>query len=167
MEQLGPLHLIMIQLNNEELRGEITEEILMASERNIIRVLDILAIRKEPDSTFTTLEATELTDDQHESLGALIGGLLGLGPSGEIGTEDGARIVAERFAKFSFGLSRAELRSLADQIPAGKTLLLVLFEHTWALKLKQAADRAKGSVLAEGILRPETIVEIGATTPRF
>jgi len=159
--KLGPVHLVMIQLDNEELRGEVEEEILMASERNIIRVFDLLAVRREPDGTFTTLEATELSDEEHEDLGAIIGDLLGLGAEGELGEEEGARIGAERFAKHSFGLSRAQLRSMADEIPVGKTLLIVLFEHKWALKLKQATQKANGFILAEGIIRPEALVEIG------
>jgi uncharacterized membrane protein len=163
MEQmrLGPVHLMMIQLDNEELRGEIVEEILMANERNIIRVFDLLAVRREADGTFTSLEATELSEEEPQELGAIIGGLLGLGDEGELGEQEGARIDAEGFAKYSFGLSRAQLRSMAEKIPAGKTLLIVIFEHKWALRLKQATHKAKGLVLAEGIILPEALIEIG------
>lgn len=67
----------------------------------------------------------------------------------------GAERGAERFAEHTFGLSKSDVRSLAQQVPPGKTLLLMLFEHRWALKLKDAADRANGAVMAEGIVRPE------------
>ena len=154
--------MVMIQLDNERLTGQIAEEISKASEKEIIRILDLLAVRREPDGTFTTLEGTELSKREHKELGAIIGGLMGLGAGGELGAVEGASIGAERFAKNSFGLSKSDVRSMAQQIPAGKTLLMVLFEHRWALKLKQAANNANGVVLAEGIIRPEALVMAGA-----
>jgi uncharacterized membrane protein len=162
LEQVGPVHLIMIQLKNENLRGQIADEILRASDQNIIRVLDSLAIRRENDGTFTTLEATGLSKKQHKELGAVIGTLLGLGAGGEIGAERGAQAGAKAFAKHSFGLSKQDIQSLAKEVPAGRTLLIILFEHRWALGLKQAADQADGVVLAEGIIRPESLVIAGA-----
>jgi uncharacterized membrane protein len=160
--KLGPVHLMMVQLDSERLHGAIAEELRKASESEAIRLLDALALRREPDGTFTTLEATELTEKQHEELGAVIGTLLGLGAGGEVGAEEGAKMGAKRFAEHSFGLSREDMRAIAQEVPAGKTLLIVLFEHRWALHLKEAADEANGKVLAEGIIRPESLVIAGA-----
>jgi len=160
--QVGPVHMVMVQLKSEELHGEIADEIIRASDQNIIRVLDALAIRRENDGTYTTLEATGLSKKQHKELGAVIGALLGLGANGEIGAEEGASAGAKSFAKHSFGLSKSEVRSLAEEVPAGKTLLIILFEHRWALRLKQSVDKADGIVLAEGIIRPEALVVAGA-----
>ncbi|HZW54873.1 MAG TPA: hypothetical protein VFF30_01140 [Nitrososphaerales archaeon] len=165
MEQirLGPVHLIMIELDSEELHGEIAEEISRASDEKIIRVLDVLAIRREADGTFTELAGTELSKAEHKELGAVIGSLLGLGAGGEIGAIEGAEAGAEKFAENSFGLSRRDVRSLAQRVPTGKTLLLIMFEHRWALGLKRAASKAHGVVFAEGIVRPEALVLAGAS----
>lgn len=153
---------MMIQLDSSNLKGQLSEEIYRLSDKKIIRVLDALAIRKEADGTFTTLEKTELTKAQHKELGAVIGTFLGLGAGGEMGAEVGAERGGERFAKHTFGLSRSDVRSIAQQVPAGKTLLIILFEHRWALGLKEASDRANGTVLVEGIVRPESLVIAGA-----
>ena len=51
---------------------------------------DALAIRRENDGTYTTLEATGLSKN-NTRLGAVIGALLGLGANGEIGAEEGAK----------------------------------------------------------------------------
>jgi uncharacterized membrane protein len=161
--RLGPVDMVMIQLDNKELNGAIADEIIKASDKNVIRVLDALAVKKEDDGSFSTLEATDLTKAQHKEMGAVIGTFLGLGAGGEEGAEEGAKRGAERFAKNTFGLSKSDVRSIAQQVPAGKTLLMILFEHRWALKLKEAADRANGVVLAEGIIRPETLVMAGAS----
>jgi uncharacterized membrane protein len=163
--KLGPVDLIMIQLDSKELKGEIANEIAKASDKNIIRVLDALAVRKEPNGSFTTLESTDLTPEEHKELGAALGGFIGLGAGGMEGAEKGMEKGAERFAENTFGLSKSDVRSIAQRVPAGKTLLMILFEHRWALKLKQAADRANGIVLAEGIIRPEALVMAGANMP--
>jgi len=160
--KLGPVDLIMIQLDSNELRGEIASEIAKASEKKIIRVLDALAVRKEANGSFTTLESTDLTPEQHKELGAVLGTFIGLGAGGLEGAEVGAERGAQRFAENTFGLSKSDIRSLAEGVPAGKTLVMLLFEHRWALGLKQAADKANGKVLAEGIIRPEALIMRGA-----
>jgi uncharacterized membrane protein len=159
---LGPVDLIMMQLDSKELKGEIASEIAKASDKNIIRVLDALAVRKEANGSFTTLESTDLTPEQHKEMGAILGTFIGLGQGGVEGAEEGAKRGAERFAENTFGLSKSDIRGIAQQVPAGKTLVMILFEHRWALRLKQAADRANGVVLAEGIVRPEALVMAGA-----
>jgi uncharacterized membrane protein len=160
--KLGPVDLVMIQLDSKELKGEIANEIAKASEKKIIRVLDALTVRKEQNGSFTTLESTDLTPEQHKELGAVLGTFIGLGAGGVEGAEAGAERGAQKFAENTFGLSKSDVRSIAQRVPAGKTLVMLMFEHRWARGLKQAADRANGVVLAEGIVRPEALVKAGA-----
>jgi len=152
----------MIQLDNAELKGEIANELVQASKKKIIRILDALAVRKEDNGSFTVLKETDLTSEQHQELGAVIGTFIGLGAGGVEGADEGARRGASKFAENTFGLSDQDIRSIAERVPPGKTLVAVLFEHRWALGLKRAADRANGVVLAEGIVRPEALVAAGA-----
>ena len=149
-------------MDSKELKGEIANEIAKASEKKIIRVLDALAVRKEPNGSFTTLESTDLTPEQHKELGAVLGTFIGLGAGGVEGAEAGAERGAQKFAENTFGLSKSDVRSMAQRVPAGKTLVMIMFEHRWARGLKEAADRANGVVLAEGIVRPEALVKAGA-----
>ena len=37
----------------------------------------------------------------------------------------------------------------------------MLFEHRWAVDLKQALLSANGEMLAQGFIQPETLVEFG------
>jgi hypothetical protein len=74
----------------------------------------------------------------------------------------GAEMGARAFARKNFGLSKQEIRTLAADMPTDRTLLLVLFEHRWAITLKEAVVSANGEVLAQGFVQPETLVELGA-----
>lgn len=154
---------MIIQLDNAGLQGKIAKEIINASKKKIIRVLDTLVVKKEIEGGFTVLEETDVTKEQHKELGSVIGALMGLGAEGVLGAGEGTPSGAGQFAERTFGLSDRDIVSIANEVPAGKTLLLVLFEHRWALKLKKATDKANGVVLAEGIVRPEALIAAGAT----
>jgi hypothetical protein len=65
------------------------------------------------------------------------------------------------FAKQNFGLSQEDIQGIAHDIPPGKTAVMVLFEHRWAVPLKEAFERAGGSMLAQGMVRPETLIGAG------
>jgi hypothetical protein len=81
----------------------------------------------------------------------------------EEGAVMGAELGAEKFAAQTFGLSGADIQAMAADIPPGKTGLIILFEHLWALPLKAAVQKAGGVVLAQGIVRPEDLIAMGST----
>ena len=115
-----------------------------------------------PTWKIKSLGATDLTPTQRKQYGALVGALMGLGASGTVaGAEAGAELGEKAFAKQNFGLSKADIKAMAADIPVDRTLLLVLFEHRWAVDFKQALLSANGELLAQGFIQPETLVEFG------
>lgn len=159
---LGPVQLVVLGLPNENLKGRIAQELQAASETGSIRVLDALAIQKRQDGTVVSLGASDLTPDQHAELGAIIGALLGYGAAGEEGAEAGAEMGAAAFADRNFGLSKEDIQASARGMPAGVTGVMVLFEHRWAIPLKEAVQDADGVVLAQGMVQPEALIGLGA-----
>lgn len=160
---LGPVQLVVIGLENDKLKGQVARELHRATEKGDIRVLDALAIQRRQDGTVVSLGATDLTPDQRVVYGAILGGLLGFGATGtEEGMEIGAEMGVEAFADKNFGLSGGDIQAIAQDIPRGKTALLVLFEHRWAVPVKEAIQDAGGVMLAQGLVRPETIIALGA-----
>jgi uncharacterized membrane protein len=163
VQTIGPIHLVVVGLHNENLKGQIAQALHDASATGMIRLLDALAVQKTADGQIRSLGATDLTPEQREVYGALVGALLGLGmTASEEGARLGAEMGASAFAERNFGLSQHDLQALAQDIPPGRTLLLALFEHRWAIPLKEAIMSANGEVFAQGIVRPETLVAVGA-----
>jgi uncharacterized membrane protein len=161
---LGPIQLVVIGLDNDKLKGQVSREIHRATEQGSIRVLDALAVQKTQDGAIVSLGASDLTPEQRMMYGAVVGGLLGLGATGtEEGMNVGAEKGAELFADQNFGLSADDVRAIAADIPAGKTVLLVLFEHRWAIPVKRAIEDAGGVLMAQGMVRPETLIALGTT----
>ena len=162
-QTIGPVQFIVIGLNNENLRGQIARELHAASEKGYIRIIDALAIQKRDDGSIVSLGATDLSPDQRMQYGAIVGGLMGFGATGtEEGAVAGAELGAASFAEHDFGLSDEEIQAIADDIPAGKTALFVLFEHRWAVRLKEALQENGGFVIAQGMVSPESLMLLGA-----
>lgn len=159
----GPVQLVVIGLENDKLRGQVSRELHHASEQGYIRILDALAIQKTEGGSVYSLGGSDLSTDERVRYGAILGGLMGFGATGtEEGLEAGAEMGAETFADHNFGLTRADIQAIAADIPPGKTALLVLFEHRWAIPLKEELVKAGGVVLAQGMVQPEAIMALGA-----
>lgn len=159
---LGPIQFVLVSLPNENLTGRIAKELRAASDSGSIRVLDALAIQKQQDGSVASISASDLTLDQRMEYGAIVGALLGYGAEGEEGAEVGAEMGALAFADHNFGLTQDDIQNIAQGIPAGTTGVVVLFEHRWAIPLKEAVQDAGGLVVAQGMVRPETLIGLGA-----
>lgn len=163
MAVFGPVQLFLIGLDNEKMQGQLSRELHRASEKGDIRVLDALAIQKNKDGAVVTLGGSDLTPEQRMEYGAIVGALMGYGATGtEEGLDAGAELGAESFANHNFGLSAADVQTIANDVPEGTTAVIVLIEHLWALPLKEAVEQAGGVVLAQGLVRPETLMALGA-----
>lgn len=162
-KMIGPVQLVVIELQSDKLTGQIARELHHASGKGTIRVLDALAIQKAKNGSIVTLSGSDLTPNQRVAYGAIVGGLMGLGATGtEQGAEAGAELGAEAFADRTFGLTAADIQAIAQEVPSGRTAVMVLFEHRWAIPLKEAIERANGVVFAQGMVRPQDLIALGA-----
>ena len=159
---IGPVQFIVIGLQNENMRGDIERELRAASDAGFITILDALAVQKRQDGTLASLGESDLTPAERRQYGSVVGALMGLGATGTTaGAQAGSDLGAEAFAKQTFGLTDTEIRGLADDLAPGTTAVMVMFEHRWASRLKDALVRAGGVVLAQGMVQPETLVAFG------
>lgn len=154
MSEIGPVQLVAIGFGPEaEFEGRIMTELVDLERQGTLRILDLLFVHKEEDGDLVAL------DYQGESLGAIVGALLGFefegdgaAPEGDAGTAGGG----------AFGLSREEIEGIADSLPSGHSAGLLLVEHVWARKFKSAVRDAGGVPLGEGFLTPEAVAFVGA-----
>ena len=159
---LGPVQLVVFGLQNDRMKGDVARELQAAGQSGAIRVLDALAILKTPDGKVISLGASDLSPDQRAAFGSVVGALMGFGALGTgEGADVGAELGAAAFAKQNFGLSQEDIQGIAKDIPPGKTAVMVLIEHRWAVPLKEAFERAGGVMLAQGMVRPETLIGAG------
>jgi uncharacterized membrane protein len=158
---IGPVQLLVLGFKHPDFQGEIRNELERLRDNDLVRVIDALGVRKDPDGEVEVLHDSQLSADQQQAFGALVGGLIGLGAAGqegfELGAERGAEAVAERGGVFN----EEEAWDVLEEIPPDSAGLLVLLEHRWAIGLRDAIARAGGMRLASEFISPLDLVAIG------
>ena len=159
---IGPVQLVVIELQNDKLKGQIARELKALRDAGTVRILDLLFVGRQQDGSLVTMEDSDLTGDQRMAYGAIIGGLLGLeaGDTEEM-VETDAEEGALAFADQTFGLSEEDIQDIASEIPRGKSALFILFEHHWAVSIKDALLQGGGVIRAQGLVSPETMAVVG------
>lgn len=159
--KIGPVQLIVINFETtEKFRGEILRELEAIRTRGVIRLIDLLFVAKDEAGEITALGGTWLDQEEKAQFGALIGALIGYGEAGVDGAAEGAAAGA-LMPENVMGITSADARALADEIPPGTAAALMLFEHTWATQFSQAIRDAGGQMVAQGFLTREAMFMMG------
>jgi len=158
---IGPVQLIVLGFPNPEFHGEIIDELERLRASDTVRVIDALAVYKDPDGELSAMHLSNLTDDEAIEFGSKVGALIGLGFDGEEGAEAGAMAGAEAAADGISAFSDEEAWDVLEEIPNGSAAALVLLEHHWAVGLRDAVARAGGYRVSDGFISPLDLIGIG------
>ncbi len=134
---LGPLEFLVVGFEGNRFNGQILSELRAAREKGIIRVVDLVFLMKDEQGTFAAMELSDLSKEQAEQFAPLAGELLGL-------------------------LAPEDIEQLAASIPNNSSAGLLLFEHTWAIGLKEAIKNAGGVAIAGGLVAADVLQELEA-----
>ena len=162
---IGPVQLIVLGFNHPNFHGEVIAELERLRASDTVRVIDALAVYKDPDGELEVEHLSNLTEDEAIELGTKIGALVGLGIAGEEGAEAGAEAGAEEAEAEGINIfGDAEEWDVLEDIPNDSAAALVLLEHHWAVPLRDAIARAGGFRISDGFISPLDLVEIGLLT---
>jgi uncharacterized membrane protein len=158
---IGPVQLLVVGFSHPQFQGGIRAELDRLRDNDLVRVIDVLAVRKDADGQAEVLHESQLSPDEQQAFGAIVGALIGLGAAGEegfeLGAERGASAVEERGGVFS---EEAALDVL-EEIPEDSAAALILLEHRWAIPLRDAIAREGGMRLASEFISPLDLVAVG------
>jgi uncharacterized membrane protein len=158
--EIGPVQILTIAFDGSHFKGEILPELERLKTLGLIRVIDLLLIRKDSTGAAATLTATDLDWEEAADFGAMVGSLIGWGVAGAEGAEIGWIAGAAEHVD-GHALGENDKFALIQTIPNGSSAGILLIEHVWAKPLRAAIARADGVVLADSWLRAEDLVEIG------
>src|SRR5215470_17182859 len=162
---IGPVQLIVLGFNHPNFHGEIIAELERLRESDTVRVIDALAVHKDAQGNLEAAHLSNLTQDEAIELGSKVGALIGLGFEGEEGAEAGAEAGAEQAAAEGINVfGDADEWDVLEDIPNDSAAALILLEHHWAVPLRDAIARAGGFRLAEGMISPLDLVQVGLAT---
>jgi uncharacterized membrane protein len=150
----GPVQMLVLEFDRTEFEGEILPELERLKEAGIVRLIDLLFVRKPVGGEIEVVQTSDLSQDEAETFGAIVGALVGFGTGSEEETLRAAEAGAEELEDGHF-FGDSEVWYLGDAIPEGKSAAVALLEHTWATQLVDAIGAAGGRSLGEGWLAAE------------
>jgi uncharacterized membrane protein len=157
---LGPVQMLIVGFTGDNFDGSIMKELDRLKEHDIVRLIDLLFVKKNDDGEIEVVQRSDLGEDEAQEFGAIVGALVGFGADGEEGAEYGALAGA---AELQDGhvFDDDAVWYLGDAIPDGTAAAVALLEHRWAIPLREGIRNAGGFHLADAWIHPADLVGIG------
>jgi hypothetical protein len=127
----------MVAFEGNRFSGQILSELRAAQEKGIIRVIDLLVIKKDEQGGVMARELSDLSEEEARPFGFLAGDLLSI-------------------------FEPDDVEATASQMPNNSAAGLLLLEHSWAVPLKQAILNAGAVARAGGLVSPAVVEMIEA-----
>jgi uncharacterized membrane protein len=157
---LGPVQMLVVGFEGDNFSGEIREELERLKEHDIVRLIDLLFVKKSDDGEIEVLQTSDLDQNEAEDFGAIVGALVGLGAGGEEEAERGA-IAGAAELEDGHVFDDNAVWYLSDAIPDGTAAAVALLEHRWAVPLRDKIAEAGGVTLSDAWVHAADLVSIG------
>lgn len=134
VDQLGPVDWIVVEFPGRDFgKGQVAPLLKDYVDRGLVRVLDMLFLRKDDDGT---VEPYEIAD-------------LGEGELGDF------RFLETELAML---LSEQDVVDLAETMDPGTSAVLLVWENAWAAPFGSAVRHAGGQLVASGRIPTQAVV---------
>jgi hypothetical protein len=129
-----------------------------------VRVVDMLAVRKDDTGAVAVLTSSDLEWEEATQFGAYVGTLVGFGAGGPEGAAFGAIAGAAELAD-GHVFDNKDVERLTAVVPENMTVAILLLEHIWALPLLHGIEEAHGLELRNEWVAADQLVAAGVTRP--
>ncbi len=124
---MGPIDYVVVEFPGSKMRGEAMPLLVDLVDRGIIRILDLVFMKKEMDGTIRGMVLADLDQDEQLDLAIFEGA-----SSGILGDDD--------------------IQTAGAALEPGSSAGLLVYENTWAAPFASALRRAGGQLVASGRL---------------
>ncbi|HYI53710.1 MAG TPA: DUF6325 family protein [Microlunatus sp.] len=125
IDELGPVDWIVVEFPGSRFNGEIAPALRDLVDRGLVRVLDLLLLKKDADGT---IEAFEISDLDDSEIGEL-------------------RMLETQLAML---LTEDDVTAVAAAVEPGSSAAVLVWENTWAAPFGSAVRRSGGQLVASG-----------------
>jgi uncharacterized membrane protein len=158
---IGPVQLMVVAFDSPDFKGEVLAQLQSLREHDVVRVIDLLVVHKDPQGEITIGQKSDLSDDETQDLGELVSALVGLGEAVGGDAEGAARMWTGEDDLASVGISEHDLIDVLAEIPNDSAVAIALLEHVWAIPLREAIIAAGGAPIVDTWVHPIDLVEVG------
>jgi hypothetical protein len=130
----GPIDFVLIEFPGDRLTGAAADALMDLVDRGIVRVYDLLVIRKEDDGTFSGIDVSDLSADHVGGFTAFAGARSGL-------------------------VDDDDVRAAADAMEPGTVAALVVYENAWAVPFVAATLDAGGQLVASARIPAQDVMD--------
>lgn len=132
---LGSVDWIVVEFPGSKFNGEVAPAILDLVDKGLVRVLDLLIIKKDDEGEFEVFEASDLEDTE----------------LGELRRHE---------AELAMVLSEQDITDLAVTIEPGSSAAVLVWENLWAAPVGAAIRHAGGQLVASGRIPTQAILAV-------
>jgi hypothetical protein len=129
---MGPVDFLVVKFPGNKFTGTIAPEIRKLEDSGIVRVIDLVFIRKDYDGNVESFEVRDLGGEEESAYQTFSG-------------------------KVAEWLSQDDIESIGSELPNDTSAGAILFENLWAIHLKEAMLDSGGELVAQGRIPPELI----------
>lgn len=160
MENPGPIQMLTLAFPGNMFKGEILPELDRLKGEGLIRVIDMMIVRKDPEGHVMVATASDLDFEEATALGSYLGALAGFAYAGPEGVERGAIAGAAELADGHI-FDEDDVFRVSQALNPDTTAAAILVEHIWARELFEAVDNAHGVELMNEWLPLEKVLQMG------
>jgi uncharacterized membrane protein len=130
---IGPVEILIVSFPGNQFKGEVAPALAELVEAGLVRVIDLVFITKDADGDVAALELAELD-------------------------ETTAAAYRQHVEEPSGMMSEEDIAELGAELEPNSSAAILLFEHVWATKFRDACVAAGGELVAS-IRIPQDVVE--------
>ena len=120
---LGPVEYMVIEFPGNQFKGEIIPALREVVDAGIVRIIDLVFVRKDDRGSVSVMELKDLQKDAADAFAPL--------------ARDASTLFAED-----------DLEKVSEIMENNSSVALLLFEHVWATRFRDAVLNANGRVIA-------------------
>lgn len=137
--EMGPIDYVVVEFPGNRMTGEGFPLLVDLVDRSLIRILDLMFVRKDEDGSVTGLEIADLTGDGALDLAVFEGASSGL-------------------------LGQDDIEEAATALEPGNSAGILIYENLWAAPFATALRRGGAQLVASGrIPVPAVLAALDAT----
>ena len=137
---LGPIEVVVLAFPENRFTGEILPELERLVQSDTISIVDGVLASKDADGSTTFVEFDNIEDDEFAALAGVLERVEGL-------------------------VSDEDVDDLTASLPPGSSAAVLVFEHTWAIPLRDAIVRGGGELVANLRIPASVVEEVVANSP--